>query len=105
MVLSDVEDVPASSKLPAADDSMRTSTGGRCGFGASAPSLTRAPPMLFPGDRGSALLPKLAKLVGPSSTRAEDVSPYLSLSPAAPSVRSRVFVSGFTFTFAARHNY
>ena len=37
MVLIAVGTVPAGSKPPAADDSMRTSTGGRCGFGASAP--------------------------------------------------------------------
>ena len=47
MVLSDVKAVMVSSKPPMADDSMRTSTGGRCGFGASAPSLTRASPMHF----------------------------------------------------------
>ena len=65
-----VEAVPASSKPPAAGDSMRTSTDGRYGFGASAPSLTGASPMPFSGaERGSALLSKLVKFAGPSSTR------------------------------------
>ena len=41
MVLIVIEAVPAGIKSPAADDSMRTSTGGECGFGASAPSLIR----------------------------------------------------------------
>ena len=40
MALIAVEAVPEGSKPPAADGSMCTSTGGRCGFGASAPSLT-----------------------------------------------------------------
>ena len=40
MVLVVVEAMMANSKLPAADDSMRTATGGKYGFGASAPSLT-----------------------------------------------------------------
>ena len=68
MVFSNMEAMPASSKPPAADDSMRTSTGRRCGFGASAPSLTRAPSMNFLGARCSNILPKLVKLVGFSST-------------------------------------
>ena len=49
MVLYDVEAVPGSTKPPAVDDSMRTSTGRRWGVGASAPSLTRASPMPFSG--------------------------------------------------------
>ena len=59
MVLSVVEAVPASSKPPVANDSMRIPTGGRCDFGASVPSLTRASPMLFLGARCSTILPKL----------------------------------------------
>ena len=102
MVLSVIEAVSANSKLPAVDSSMRTSTGERCGFGASAPSLTRASSMPFSGTRGSAILPKLVELVGSSSTRADEVSPYLSSSAATPSVRSRVFVSGFTSAAAAK---
>ena len=71
MILSVVEAAPASSKPSAADDSIRTSAGGRYGFGASAPSLTRALLMHFSGaERGSAILPKLVKLVGPSYSRA-----------------------------------
>ena len=42
MVLSVAETLPASGKPLAANISMRTSTGGRCGFGASVPTLTRA---------------------------------------------------------------
>ena len=69
----------ASSKPPPADDGMRTSSSGRYGFGASAPLLMRAPPMYFSGAGGSAILPKLVKLLGPSSARAEELSPYLRL--------------------------
>ena len=70
MVLSVVE-VPASSKPSAADDSMRISPGGRYGFGASPPLLTRALPMHFSGaGRGSAILSKLVKFFGPSYPRA-----------------------------------
>ena len=47
IVLTVVEAVPAGIKSPAADDSMRTSTGGKCGFGASAPFLARTSPMFF----------------------------------------------------------
>ena len=47
MVLIVVEAIPAGIKQPAADDSMRTSTDGKCGFGASAPLWTRSSPMLF----------------------------------------------------------
>ena len=65
MVLSVVEALPAGSKPSAADDSIWTSAGGKCGFGASAPSLTRASPIHFSGaKRDSAILPKLVKLVG-----------------------------------------
>ena len=49
MVLCDVEAVPGSSKPPAADDSMRTSTGGKWSVGALTPSLIRAAPMPFSG--------------------------------------------------------
>ena len=45
MVLSVVKPVPVGSKPPAVNNSMRTSTSGRIGFGASAPLLTRASPM------------------------------------------------------------
>ena len=49
MILIVGEAVPAITKPPAADDSLRISTGGRCGFGASAPSLIRVSPMDFSG--------------------------------------------------------
>ena len=67
MVLITIESVPAGSKPPAADGSMRTFTGGGCGFGASTPWLSRMSPMHFSGSikRGSAIVPKLVKLVGP----------------------------------------
>ena len=73
MVLIVVKAVPSRSKPPAADGSMRTSSGGIYGFGAPAPSVTRASPMHFLGDeRSSAILPKLVKFVGPSWTQAEE---------------------------------
>ena len=93
-VLIIVEARPAGSRLPAADDSMLTSKGGKYGFGASAPSLTRASLMNFSGARrSSAILSKLVELVGPSSTRAEGVSPRLARSSAVLSVRLRFLVS------------
>ena len=43
-------------------------------------------------------MPKLIKLVGPSSTLAEELSPFNTRSVAeVPSVRLRVFVSGSTY--------
>ena len=102
MVLIVVEAVRASSKPPLADDSMRTSTGGRYCFGAAVTSLTRAPPMHFSGAGGSTILPNLVKLIGPSSTRAEEVSSCFSSSAAAPSVRLRVLFSVFTSASVAR---
>ena len=81
MVLSVVEAVPASSKPPAVNDSMRASTGGRYGFGASAPLLTRAASMHFSRAGGLASLLKLVKLVRPSSARAEEISSYVSPLP------------------------
>ena len=69
----------ANSKLLAGDYSMRTYTGKKCGFGASAPSLTRASPMhFFLAREGLIMLLKLIKLVGPSSTGAEEISPCFS---------------------------
>ena len=77
MSLIIVEVVSTSSKPPATGDSMRTFTGGRYGFGASALLLIRASPIHFPGAGGSAILSKLVKLVGPSSARARDTSVLL----------------------------
>ena len=71
MALIVMKAVLRSSKPPAVDDSVRTS---RCGFGASAPSLTRASLMHYSAAGGSAVLPKLVKLVGPSSSLAEELS-------------------------------
>ena len=46
--------------------------------------------------RSSAIIPKLAIHVGPSSTLADVLSPFVTRSTAAPSVRLRVFMSGST---------
>ena len=74
MTLIIVEAVPVGIKPPAAGDSMRTSTCGKCGFGTSAPLLTRASPVHFPAatKRGFAIMSKLVKLVGPLLTLAEE---------------------------------
>ena len=101
MILIAVETVPAGSKPPAADDSMRVSMGGRCGFGASELLLTRASPMHVSEVRGPAIMPKLAKLVRRSSTLAEKPSPFFTRSAKAPSVRLHVFVSCCTSTSSA----
>ena len=86
MVFNAVEAVPAGSELPAADNSMRTSIGERYGFDALAPLLIRALPMHFSGARGSVIMPKLVKLVGPSTTLEIEVFPFFT--------RSRVLMSG-----------
>ena len=62
MILSNVEAVAVNSKKSTSDVGVRTSRGERCGFGALAPSLTRASSMSFSGGKGSALLPNLVKL-------------------------------------------
>ena len=100
MALLIVEVVPVGMRPPTVDDSMRSSTAGYCDFGASAPLLTRASPMHFSeaNKRGSAIMLKLTKLVGPSLTLAEELSPRLAHSTAAPSVRLRVFISDLTST-------
>ena len=77
MVLSVVEAVPADSKPPAADVDERISTDERHGFGASAPSSTRVPSLYIGRAGDSTFLPKLVEIVGPSSARAEDISPWL----------------------------
>ena len=103
MALIVVEAVSAVIESPAVDDRMRISTGGKCGFDASAPLLTRASPMHFSGaKRGLATLLNLVKLVGPSSTLAQELSPCFTQSAAAPSIRLRVFVSGSTPVSVAR---
>ena len=102
MILSVVEAASASSKPPADDDNMRTSTGGKCRFSALVPSLIRASPMPFSEARGSAIYLKLVKLVGSSSTRADELSLYFFSSAAMPSVRSQVLVSGFSSASVTR---
>ena len=86
MVFNPVKAMPAGSELPAADNSIRTSMGGRYGFDALAPLLTGALPMHFSGARGSAIMPKLVKLVGPSTTLKIEVFPVFT--------RSRVLMPG-----------
>ena len=105
IVLIAVEAIPAGSKPSAADDSMRTSIVGRCGFDASATLLTRASPMHFLEARGSAFMPKLVKLIGPSSTLAEKLSPFFTQSAGAPSVRLRVFIYISTAASVARRGW
>ena len=88
MSLIAVETVLVGSKPPAVDDSLRTSMGGRCGFGVLASLLTRASPSHFSGAGGSGNMPKLVKLVGPSSTLVEELSLFLTQSATeAPSAR------------------
>ena len=101
MALVVVKAVLTSSKPPAVDDSVRTS---RCGFGDSAPSLTRASPMHYSAAGGSAILPKLVKLVGPSSSLAEELSSFFTPYAAAPSVRLRVFSTVFASASVARRD-
>ena len=106
MVLVAVEAMTAGSRSSVSNDSMCTSTGGRCSFGTSAPSLTKASRMHFSGAKeGSATLPKLAKLFGPSSTLlAKELFLICSAcsAAAAPSVRLRIFLSASTSASAAR---
>ena len=78
MIFNAVEAVPTGSELPAADKSIRNSMGGRYGFDALAPLLTRALPMHFSGARGSVIMPKLAKLVVPSMTLKKEVFPFFT---------------------------
>ena len=80
MVFNAVEAVPTGSELPAADNSIRTSMGGRYGFDSLAPLLTRALPIHFSGARGSAIMPKLVKLVGPPTTLKIEVFPFFTRS-------------------------
>ena len=83
-------------KPPATDDSMRSSTDGRCDFGPSAPLLTRALPMHFSrAKRGSAIMSKLINLIGLSSTRPQKLCTCFVRLFAGPTVRLRLFVPGF----------
>ena len=52
--------------------------------------------------RGSAIMPELVKLVGPSLTLAEELSPCFARSAAVLCVRLRVFVPEFPFASLAR---
>ena len=102
MVIIAAEAVPASSKPPSTV-SVHISTGGRHGFGASAPLSTRASPVDFSGARDSAIVPELVKLVEPPSTLAEELSPFITRSAAeAPSVRLGVVLSSSTSSSVAR---
>ena len=106
MALIAVEAVSPGNKPPAVDDSMHTPVGGRYGFGALAPLLTRASPMHFSGAGSLAIVPKLVKLVGPSSTLEQELSPFFTRSATeAPSVCLRAFVLGFTSASVARRGY
>ena len=102
MILFAVEAVPAGSK-PSEDVGLRLSTGERHCFGTSAPLPTKASPMDVSGAGGSAFMPKLVKLDGPSLTLAGELSPSFTRSAVeAPSVRLRVLVYGFTPASLAR---
>ena len=91
MFLRVVQAEPACWKPRATNVNMHIFRGERCGLGAPAPSLTRALLISFSGAKGSAILPKLVKLVGSSSTQADKISLYLSSSASAPSVSSKSF--------------
>ena len=91
MVLIAVEAVPAGRSPPVAVG-VRISSRKRNGFGASAP-LSATASSLQRRAGGSAIMPKLVKLVGPSSTLlAEGLSPlwFARSAAAGPSVRLRV---------------
>ena len=107
MALIFVAAMPVGSKALASDVSMRTFTGERSSFDASALLSTRASPVHFSGakKRGSAIMPKLVKLVGSSSTLVEELSPCFARSAAAPSVRLCVFLSFFTSAPLPRCGY
>ena len=84
MVLVAVKVVPAGSKPPAALGE-RISKSERHGFGASAPLLTTTSSLRGRAE-GSAVMPKLVKLVGPASTLFADSSPRLRVYlPVGPS--------------------
>ena len=71
MVLIAVAAVSVGSKPPAAVG-VRISTGERHSFSASPPLSTRASSLNIQRAGDSAIMPKLVKLVGPSSTLAEE---------------------------------
>ena len=98
MLHSMVEAETVSSK-PLVGVGVHISTGGRRGPGSSALSPTRASSLLMRRAEGSvkSSSPKLVWLTGTSSTRTDDISPYLS-SGAKSSILSRIF--GFCFMSA-----
>ena len=105
MVLVAVEVVPAGSKPPAAV-SVRTSMGERHGFDATASLSTRASSLQQGRAEGSVeSSPKLVRHIGSGSTWAEELSPLMTRSTAASSVRLRVLVSGFTSASVARRGW
>ena len=94
--------VPADIKPPAADSiACAPPRVEDAAFGAPALSLTRASPTHFSGaiKRGSAIMPKLVKLVG---TLAEEISPVFSSSAGTPSVRLLFFVTVSSSASVAR---
>ena len=99
-----VEAVPPGSKPPAAVG-VRISTGKRHDFGGSAPLSTKPSSLYIRRAGGSAILLKLAKLVGPSTVLAEELFPRFARSSAAFSVRLRVFSSVFTSASIVRRGY
>ena len=103
MVFIAVEAVPTGSKPPAAVV-VRISTSERHGFGAAAPSSTRASSL----EQGRAGVPvesllKQVRQIGSASTCAEESSPLITRSAAAaPSVRLQVLVSVRTSSSVVR---
>ena len=84
MVLIAVEAVPVGSKPPAVVG-VQIFTGERHGFDASAPLSTRASSLQRRAG-GSAIIPKLVKLVESPSTLTEELPPFFTRSAAdAPS--------------------
>ena len=85
MVLIAVETGPAGSKSLSTDDSMMHFLGAT--------------------KKGSVIMPKVVKLIGPSSALAEELYPFIIQSAAASSVRLNVLVSGSTSAPVARRDY
>ena len=108
MALIAVEAVPAGGE-PLAAVGVSISAGERHGFGASAPLSTRASSMdlfLFFRNRRFSYHPEAGQIrrVVIDPRRGAILSPFITRSAAeAPSVRLRVFVSGFTSASVSRH--
>ena len=105
MVLIALETVPAESKPPAAVP-VRISAGERHGFVGAASLSTRVSSLeqLRAGDLAESL-PNLVRRIGAVSACADKLSPLTTCSAAAaPSMRLRVFLSGFTSASMARRD-